>query len=89
VAAVIYNNVSGGFIGTCNDGTGTSCSHPAISISQEDGQAAQGHVSTSSTVVSHFTPDASGYEEWNGTSMATPHVSGVAARRRDTAMRRT
>lgn len=79
VAAVIYNNVSGGFLGTCDDGTGTSCVLPAISLSQEDGQVALGSVGASSTVVSHITLDASGYEAWNGTSMATPHVSGVAA----------
>jgi len=79
VAAVIYNNVSGGFVGTCDDGTGTTCGLPAISISQESGQAARSHVGVSSTVVSHITLNASGYEEWNGTSMATPHVSGVAA----------
>lgn len=79
VAAVIYNNVSGGFVGTCDDGTGTTCGLPAISVSQESGQAARSHVGVSSTVVSHITLNASGYEEWNGTSMATPHVSGVAA----------
>lgn len=79
VAAVIYNNVSGGFLGTCDDGTGTSCILPAISLSQEDGIAALGSVGASSTVVSQITYDVSSYEEWNGTSMATPHVSGVAA----------
>jgi serine protease len=79
VAAVIYNNVSGGFIGTCDDGTGTSCILPAMSLSREDGQTALGKTGMSSTVVSQITENASGYEEWNGTSMATPHVSGVAA----------
>ena len=79
VAAVIYNNVSGGFLGTCDDGTGTSCSLSAISLSQDDGLTALGNVGTSSTVVSRITVDVSGYEQWNGTSMATPHVSGVAA----------
>ena len=30
-------------------------------------------------MASHVVLPASGYEAWNGTSMATPHVSGVAA----------
>jgi serine protease len=33
----------------------------------------------SATVSSSSTKPASGYEAWNGTSMATPHVAGVAA----------
>jgi serine protease len=44
VAAVIYNNVSGGFLGTCDDGTGTTCALPAISLSQADGQARARHL---------------------------------------------
>jgi subtilisin family serine protease len=77
VAAVIYNNASGNFLGTL--GTGCSgASLPVISLSQEDGLAALGSVGQSGTVVSVLTEDASGYEPWDGTSMATPHVSGVA-----------
>lgn len=80
VAAVIYNNVSGGFAGTCDDGTGTTCDAiPAISLSQEDGLLlVAGSLGVSGTVVSS-TAVGSGYEAWDGTSMATPHVSGVAA----------
>jgi subtilisin family serine protease len=77
-AAIIYNNVSGGFAGTLN---GTSPT-PAISISMEDGQAiiASGGIGQSTTVVSQVTkPANNGYEAWDGTSMATPHVSGIAA----------
>ncbi len=79
VAAVIYNNLSGNFLGTL--GTGNSSTIPAISLSQEDGQAmvAANLFGQSSTVVSLVTKPASGYEAWDGTSMATPHVSGVAA----------
>jgi serine protease len=73
-AAAIYNNVSGGFAGTLN-GTSTI---PAISISQEDGQAAKSYLGQTSTV-ENTTGVGSGYEAWDGTSMATPHVSGVAA----------
>jgi subtilisin family serine protease len=76
----IYNNMAsdpscGVFLGTLNG----SSSIPAIALSCADGAAAIGQAGSSSTVVSQFTEDASGYEPWDGTSMATPHVSGVAA----------
>jgi subtilisin family serine protease len=74
VGAVIYNNVAGGFAGTLN---GTSAI-PGISISLEDGQAALAFVSQSSTLA-NTTGTGNGYEYYDGTSMATPHVSGVAA----------
>lgn len=78
VAAVIYNNVAGGFSGTL--GAGNSSTIPAIGISQADGQTlADTRLGQSSTVVSISQKPASGYEAWDGTSMATPHVSGVAA----------
>ena len=74
-AAVIYNNVAGGFSGTLN---GTSAI-PAVSLSDTDGAAALDQVGQSGTVVNLVDKPASGYEAWDGTSMATPHVSGVAA----------
>jgi len=70
----IYNNVSGGFTGTLN---GTSVI-PAISLSKEDGQAALAQVANASTLV-NAGGLGNGYEAYNGTSMATPHVAGVAA----------
>jgi serine protease len=77
-AAVIYNNEPGNFFGTL--GPGNSSSIPAISLSQEDGQfLVNNQLGSSSTVVSSREEPASGYEAWDGTSMATPHVSGVAA----------
>ena len=77
IAAVLYNNVAGGFAGTLN-GTNTI---PAIALSLEDGTAikAAGGVGLSSTVVSNSVSPASGYAFYDGTSMATPHVSAVAA----------
>ena len=76
VGAVIYNNVAGGFSGTL--GAGNTSTIPAIGLSQADGQTLVGKLGQSATVVSRA--DAgSGYEAWSGTSMATPHVSGVAA----------
>jgi serine protease len=78
VAAVIYNNEPGNFFGTL--GAGNSSTIPAISLSQQDGQwLAANKIGAAGTVVSTSQAPASGYEAWNGTSMATPHVSGVAA----------
>ena len=79
VAAVIYNNVSGGFAGTLGDGVTSTI--PAIGLSLEDGNTIKstGSVGLSSSVVSLVTEPASGYAFYDGTSMATPHVSAVAA----------
>lgn len=75
-AAVIYNNAEGLFSGTLGaEGDWIV----AISLSQADGQAALAYVGQIGTVKSAPPTVGSGYEAWNGTSMATPHVSGVAA----------
>jgi subtilisin family serine protease len=74
VGAAIYNNVSGGFTGTLN-GASTI---PAISLSLADGQAALAYVDSESSLV-NSEGVGNGYEPYDGTSMATPHVSGVAA----------
>jgi subtilisin family serine protease len=76
IAAVIYNNIPDLFSGTLGaEGDWIV----AISISQADGQAALLHVGEEATVQSAPALSGSGYEAWNGTSMATPHVAGVAA----------
>jgi len=78
IAAVIYNNEAGGFSGTLGDGNTSAI--PAIALSLADGQQlVADNLGTSGNVVSTFDPSGSGYEYWSGTSMATPHVSGVAA----------
>lgn len=78
VAAVIYNNLPGGFLGTLGDGNSSNI--VAVSLSQEDGQyLVANKLGRSATVSSSVTKPASGYEAWDGTSMATPHVSAVAA----------
>lgn len=77
VACIIYNNVAGGFSGTL--GTGNTSTIPALTISREDGLellGKLGQTANSSTVPSI---DTSGYEYFDGTSMATPHVAGVAS----------
>jgi serine protease len=76
VAAVIYNNEPGLFSGTLGKKGDYIV---AISVSQEDGQAALAFVGQEATVQSSESIPGSSYEAWNGTSMATPHVSGVAA----------
>ena len=82
VAAVIYNNVAsdptcGVFSGTL--GTTVTTSIRAITLSCSDGAAAVSAAGTQSTVQSSFVVPESSYEAWDGTSMATPHVSAVAA----------
>lgn len=73
VGAVIYNNAPGLFSGTLG---GATTSIPSIGISQEDGQnlkpVSPGTSATVMVGIGH-------YAYYDGTSMAAPHVSGVAA----------
>jgi len=78
VAAVIYNNAPGNFFGTL--GEGNSSSIVAISLSQEDGQyLVANKLGLIGSVESALSWPVSNYEYYDGTSMATPHVSAVAA----------
>lgn len=82
VAAAIYNNVTsdatcGVFSGTL--GRRVTTTIPGITLSCADGATALTHASSVGTVASAFLVPSSGYESWDGTSMATPHVSAVAA----------
>lgn len=77
-AAIIYNNVPGNFIGTLGDGYSSTII--GVSLSQEDGQyLVANQLGSSATIESSLTQPASGYEYYDGTSMATPHASAVAA----------
>ena len=72
VAAVVYNNASGGFGGTL--GT-TVTSIPSLTASDSEGAAMLLQLGQSATVA----VSATDYAFFDGTSMATPHVSAVAA----------
>lgn len=79
VAAVIYNNAPGIFSGTL--GEGASSTIIAVSMSQEDGQYLIANKLGATATVAYSPPALcpTCYEAWDGTSMATPHVSAVAA----------
>ena len=82
VAAFIYNNAAsdatcGDFAGTLGDGVTSAI--PAIAGSCADGTYAKGYLGQTGSAYSQVTVPGSGYEAWDGTSMATPHVSAVAA----------
>ncbi|NEZ03121.1 S8 family serine peptidase [Wenzhouxiangella sp. XN201] len=73
VAAVIYNNVSGMLFGALSDPTATTI--PSVGVSDTSGAQLSGR--TGNTVA--VTVESGNYDYYNGTSMATPHVSAVAA----------
>ena len=77
VAAIIYNNVDEDLLATL--GEDNSSDIPAIGLSQTQGLELVPHDGEEATVTNLFVWPASGYQHWGGTSMATPHVSGVAA----------
>jgi subtilisin family serine protease len=72
VGAVVYNNVAGGFLGTLG---GVATTIPSVTASDTEGAAMKGQLGQSATV----DVKATNYAYFDGTSMATPHVSAVAA----------
>jgi subtilisin family serine protease len=77
VAAVIYNNVPGSFVSIIKE---QNITIPAVSLSMEDGEyVVTNNLDLNGNVVSNVIKNASGYDLKDGTSMAAPHVSAVAA----------
>lgn len=72
VGALIYNNVSGIFLGTLG---GVMTSIPSASLSDVDGLALKEQLNS----VANLAIVRGHYNRLNGTSMASPHVAGVAA----------
>ena len=72
VGAAVYNNAAGGFNGTL--GT-TVTTIPSVTASDTEGASLKTQLGQSATV----TVKATNYAYYDGTSMATPHVSAVAA----------
>jgi serine protease len=76
VGAIIYNNAPGNFHGTLGTPTNNGKAWiPAVSVSQADGATLVTQLGTTATLVNAV----SSWDVFNGTSMAAPHVSGVAA----------
>ncbi len=72
VAAIIYNNTPGLYSGTLG---GVTTNIPSVGVSGSVGEALQAEFGTPVTV----TLEQGDYAHFDGTSMATPHVAGVAA----------
>lgn len=73
VGAIIYNNAAGAFGGTL--GTSNTTSIPAVTVSDTDGAAMLMQTGQSASI----NIGAGNYAKISGTSMASPHVAGVAA----------
>lgn len=72
VGVVIFNNSAALFSGTFGE---TIVSIPGVGVSGTDGAILEGRLGQSATV----TTTIGNYSYYDGTSMATPHVAGVAA----------
>jgi len=73
VGAIIYNNVAGSFGGTLGESNATSI--PAVTVSDTDGAAMLANIGSNASI----NIGAGNYGKMSGTSMASPHVAGVAA----------
>jgi subtilisin family serine protease len=74
VGAVVYNNTAGVLLGTLGD---VATTIPSVGATDTDGALMLAQVGQSAGVAVQQSDYS--YAEYNGTSMATPHVSAVAA----------
>lgn len=77
IAVVMYNNAAGDFSGTLGAATTADGRTwiPAVSVSDATGATLKNQVSSTATVVDAV----SNWDTYDGTSMATPHTTGVLA----------
>ena len=78
LGVIIYNNAPGLMQGTLTE-DGSEAAIPAAMIEQTVGEAAKALLAAGQTVSLSLSIDATDYASFQGTSMATPHVAGVAA----------
>ncbi len=72
-AALVYNNVSGAFVGTLQTSGGWI---PAYTLSQADGRTIKSSLPKVGTLGFFGAPN---YQFLDGTSMATPHIAGAVS----------
>jgi subtilisin family serine protease len=73
IMAFVYNNEDGDFLGLIGSSTGLVI--PALSLSQDDGLMIKNNIGRTFTLF-----DRGNIGSFSGTSMAAPHVAGVAAK---------
>ena len=73
VGAILYNNVAGGFGGTL--GTTNTTTIPGVTVSDTDGASMLANIGA----MANINIGPGNYGKMSGTSMASPHVTGVAA----------
>jgi subtilisin family serine protease len=78
VGVIIFNNAPGLMQGTLTE-DGSEAAIPAAMVEQSIGEAAKQLLAQGQSVRFSMSIDATDYSSFQGTSMATPHVAGVAA----------